>query len=170
MRAIAALLVFAAAATASAQERSDLFAGYSALVSDGDTFHGWHAAAAFGLSGRIALVADASGHGGTSEDGDDVSSLALMAGPRFAFSSGRIRPFLQVIGGVVRTRRGQTIFEVEIAEKSTDLGGAAGGGVDVGFGERWAARVAADFRVVRADGETSSDPRLSAGIAYRFGR
>jgi hypothetical protein len=59
---------------------------------------------------------------------------------------------------------------VEISEKSTDFGGAAGGGLDLGFGARWAARLAADYRFVSADGETEGDPRVSAGIVYLFGR
>ena len=61
------------------------------------------------------------------------------------------------------------IFEVDISETSTDFGGAAGGGLDIGFGERWAARLAADYRLVSADGETEGDPRFSAGVVYRFG-
>ena len=61
------------------------------------------------------------------------------------------------------------MFDVEISESSTDFGGAAGGGFDLGFGNRWALRLAADYRVVEVDGETASDPRFSAGVAYRFG-
>jgi opacity protein-like surface antigen len=163
--AAALLLVFMAPAAHAA----DLFAGYSMLASD-PTLHGWHAALGFRLAGRIDLVVDAREHYGDAGDGSDLASLSLMAGPRLTFGGGRLRPFVQLLGGAVRTRAGIEVFEVEISEKSTDFGGAAGGGLDVGFGARWAARLAADYRLVSADGETEGDPRLSAGVVYRFGR
>lgn len=170
MRAKAAALLAVAAATAAAPgaRASDLFAGYSLLASD-QTLHGWHAAFAFGLRGRIGLVVDASEHYGDAGDGSDLASLSLLAGPRFTFGSGRLRPFVHLLAGAVRTRAGIDVFEVEISEKTTGFGGAAGGGLDLGFGERWAARLAADYRAVSADGETEGDPRLSAGVVYRFG-
>ena len=71
-----------------------------------------------------------------------------MAGPRVTFGGGRLRPFVHVIGGVVRSKASISVFDVEISESSTDFGGAAGGGFDLGFGERWALRLAADYRVV----------------------
>ena len=92
-----------------------------------------------------------------------------MAGPRFTFGGGRLRPFVHVIGGVVRSKASISVFDVEISESITDFGGAAGGGLDIGLGGRWALRLAADYRVVNADDETAGDPRFSAGVAYRFG-
>ena len=169
--AAAAIAVLVAATGAAAQDRPhDLSAGYSLLATDGETLHGWYAAAGFRLSGRLGLVADASGHYGTAEDGSDLSVFALMAGPRFTFAAGRTRPFLHLLAGVARTKVSVVPFEgVSVSESSTDFGGAAGGGIDLGFGARWAARLAADYRLVAAEGETVGDPRLSAGIVYRFG-
>ena len=172
MRAIAGAiaLLFAATAAGAQDLGHDLFAGYSMLVTDGETLHGWQAAAGFGLSGRLGLVADASGHYGTAEDGSDLSVFALMAGPRFTFASGRTRPFVHLLAGIARTSASITPIEgVVVSQSSTDFGGAAGGGIDVGFGARWAARIAADYRLVWVDGETADDPRLSAGLVYRFG-
>jgi len=169
LRRLAAAVLVLLAAAAPAAHASDLFAGYSMLASD-PTLHGWHAAFGFGLTGRIGLVVDASEHYGDAGDGTDLASLSLMAGPRFTFGGGRLRPFVHVLGGAVRTRAGIGIFEVEISEKTTDFGGAAGGGLDIGFGARWAARLAADYRIVSADdGESEGDPRFSAGVVYRFG-
>ena len=169
--------------TAAAQDtwNNDVFAGYSMLVVGGscddcgtdaigeETYHGWHAALGWGLSRRLGLVLDASGHTGETTFGDDVDVLSLMAGPRLVFGGGRFRPFVHVIGGVVRASSGIDIFEVDITESETDFGGAAGGGVDIGFGDRWALRLAGDYRVVKADSGTTSDPRFSAGAVYRFG-
>ena len=168
MRRLLATVLVLLAASAPAARASDLFAGYSMLASD-PVLHGWHAALGFGLTGRIGVVVDASEHYGDAGDGSDLSILSLMAGPRFAFGGGRLRPFVHALAGAVRTRAGIDVFEVEISETSTDFGGAAGGGVDVGFGGRWAARVTADYRFVSVDGESEGDPRLSAGVVYRFG-
>ena len=167
----AALLVTAGSTAASAQDasKSDLFAGYSMLVSDGKTMHGWHAALGWGVFGRIGLLLDVSGHQGKDAEGTDVGVLSLMAGPRLKFGGGRLQPFVHVIGGIVRTRAGVRVFDVEISESTTDFGGAAGGGLDLGFGDRWALRLAGDYRVVKVDDETARDPRFSAGVVYRFG-
>jgi len=167
VRRLAAAVAVLLAVASPAAQASDLFAGYSMLASD-DTLHGWHAALGFGLTGRVGLVVDASGHYGDAEDGSDFSSLSLMAGPRFTFGGGRLRPFVHVLAGAVRTRAGIEVFDVDISEKSTDFGGAAGGGLDIGLGERWAARLAADYRAASVDGETEGDPRISAGVVYRF--
>lgn len=167
----AALLLSVGPTAASAQDASkaDLFAGYSLLAAEGDSMHGWHAALGWGLSGRIGLLLDVSGHQGSDVEGTDVGVLSLMAGPRVTLGGGRVRPFLHVIGGVVRSKASVSVFDVEISESTTDFGGAAGGGVDLGFGDRWALRLAGDYRVVKVDEETASDPRFSVGVAYSFG-
>ena len=169
---LAAALVAAVGSTAaSAQDapKGDAFAGYSMLARDGETLHGWHAALGWGLTRRIGLLFDVSGHKGSDVEGTDVSLLSLMAGPRVTFGGGRLRPFVHVLGGIVRTKASVSVFDVEISESSTDFGGAAGGGFDLGFGDRWALRLAGDYRVVKVGEETARDPRFSAGVAYRFG-
>jgi len=171
-RLAAALLVAMGPVAASAQDASqgDLFAGYSMLARDGETMHGWQAALGWGVSGRIGLLFDVSGHQGSDAEGTDLGLLSLMAGPRVRFGGGRLRPFVHVIGGVVRSKASVGVFDVEISESSTDFGGAAGGGFDLGFGGRWALRLAGDYRVVKTDEETAKDPRFSAGVVYRLGR
>lgn len=174
MRAPAALaLALALAVPASAQDapRADLFGGYSLVRSDGVSFHGWNVAGGWRVSGRIAVTLDLSGHGATDAEGTDVDMLAVMAGPRFYVATGsRLRPFVHLLAGLVRSSGGIDVFDVRISESRTDFGGAAGGGVDFGIGDRWAVRGAADYRVLEADGETVSDPRFSAGVVYRFAR
>ena len=167
----AALLLAVGPTAALAQDASkgDAFAGYSMLARDGETMHGWHGALGWGVFGRIGLRFDISGHQGKDAEGTDVSVLSLMAGPRVTFGGGRLRPFLHVIGGVVRSKGSVRVFDVEISESSTDFGGAAGGGFDLGFGNRWALRLAGDYRVVKVDEGTARDPRFSAGVVYRFG-
>ena len=180
----ATLLASSASTSATAQDawKNDVFAGYSVLAPGGtgcddcetddggsEILHGWHASVAWGFSGRLALVLDASGHQGGNDFGEDLDVLSLMAGPRLRLGNGRFRPFVHVLGGVVRSKIGIGIFEVDLSESSTGAGGAAGGGVDIAFGERWAVRAGADYRFARLAGETSSEPRFSAGVAYGFG-
>jgi hypothetical protein len=172
------LLAGSSAAYAQDASRADVFAGYSMLASencadcppssDRGTLHGGHVALGWGLSGRLGLLLDASGHQGTSGTGTDIFVGSLMAGPRATLGDGRLRPFVHVIGGIVRSKASVGVFEVEISETSTDFGGAAGGGLDWAFGERWAARLAGDYRVVKVEGETASDPRFSVGVVHRF--
>ena len=171
MKAAVTALLFLLGSPAGAQDATgpDAFAGYSVLLGDGAR-HGWHAALGWPLGGRLSLAVDLAGHGGSDDEGTDVDTLALMAGPRFRLGGGRVRPFVHVLAGLVRTRRGVDVFEVDIGETSNDLGGAAGGGVDLGFGERWAVRGAADYRASRSGGETIGDPRVSVGVVYRFRR
>jgi hypothetical protein len=167
----AALLLAAGPTAAPAQGASnhDALGGYSMLAGDGEAMHGWHAALGWGFSRRLGLLLDASGHQGSDAGGTDVTDLSLMAGPRVTFGGGRLRPFLHAIGGIVRSKASVGIFDVEISESATDLGGAAGGGFDLGFRDRWALRLAGDYRVVKGDEETARDPVFSAGVVYRFG-
>jgi Outer membrane protein beta-barrel domain len=167
----AALLAAAGSATAQAQDasRGDAFAAYSMLASD-ENMHGWHAALGWGVSGRVGVLLDASGHRGTDAEGTDVRTFALMAGPRAAFGAGRVRPFVHAIVGIVRSTASVSVFDIEISESSTDWGGAAGLGFDLPFGDRWGVRLVGDYRAVKVEGETVGDPRVSGGVAYRFGR
>lgn len=155
----------------SADRGADLFAGYSAIPSDGETFHGWQASLGFPLSSRLGLLLDLSGHRATVPETADVNAdmLSLMAGPRLVFGGGgRLRPSLHLLAGIVRSKASVRIFDVDVSESRNDLGGAAGGAVDMRLGGRFAARALADYRVVRGDGETASDPRVSLGVVYNF--
>jgi hypothetical protein len=184
LRLAATLLAALGSTSAAAQDTwtSDVFAGYSTMFVGAtaceachtdaigeEMFHGWHAALGWGIARRLDLVLDASGHRGASGSGHDLDLLAVMAGPRFARAGGRVRPFVHLLGGLVRTKAGVRVFDVEIAESETDIGGAAGGGFDIDVGERWALRLSGDFRLVEIADGTVSDPRFSAGAVYRFG-
>jgi opacity protein-like surface antigen len=166
-----AVLVLALVVPTAGAAAGDASAGYSVLAAgDSGTRHGWNVTFGSGPARRLGFVVDLSGHLGEDEDsGDDLSTLALMAGPRLRFGTGRVRPFLYLIGGVVRSKASVEVFDVEISESETGFGGAAGGGLDLGFGERWALRLGGDYRLVSGDDGTVGDPRFTAGVAYRFG-
>ena len=145
----------------------DLFAGYSMLRSDGETVHGFEASLGWQAWGRLGLVADLSRHS-TSESGADFVTEAYLGGPRLVFGSGSLRPSVHALAGIARSGGSIKIFEVSISERSTDLAAAVGGALDVGAARKLSLRVKADYLLVKGESETTGDPRVSAGIVYRF--
>ncbi|HET7745826.1 MAG TPA: outer membrane beta-barrel protein [Vicinamibacteria bacterium] len=168
---VTALACVALAAPAGAQDsRLDLGVGYSMVPADDVTLHGWQASIGWPLSSRVAIVADLSGHYG-SLDGTDVSDFMAMAGPRLSLLGGnRVSPFVHVLAGIVRSKASVSVFEVDIAESSTEFGGVAGGGLDIRMGDSWGLRLQGDMRVVKVEDETATDPRIGAGVVFRFGK
>jgi hypothetical protein len=165
---VLAVPVAAGAQAAGSESKGDVCAGYSYLRSGDASLHGGLVALGWKISGPLALVAEASSHRAT-VDGEDVTSTALFGGGRFAFGGGSLRPFVQALAGVARTRRGISLFDVDITTKSTGFGGVAGAGLDFALGTRWAVRLQGDYRVAKEESETTSDPRASVGAVYRFG-
>jgi hypothetical protein len=167
-------LVLCLASPVRAQDRSraDLFAGYSLVRSEGESLHGGEVSFAYQLSNLLAVVADVDSHSRTIE-GVEHTTSGLFGGVRAGFQAGGTRPFLHVLLGGVRDEDSITVFSNTISERHTNLGGAAGGGLDFG-GRRFGVRVQADYRVSRrtaADGtrETRGDPRFSVGVVFRMG-
>jgi hypothetical protein len=152
--------------------RSDLFAGYSLVREDGESLHGGELAFAYHFSGLLAVATDLDWHTHTVE-GTDHTTAAALIGPRLSFASGALRPFVHLLVGAVRDRDSIQVFSQTISESHTNVGGAAGGGADVGRG-RVAARLQADYRFARRADETGKetlqgDLRFSVGVVLRMG-
>ncbi len=173
MAAALAAVAFAVPAAAQDVPRGDLFAGYSLLRADGASLHGAEATLAWSLWRHLGIVIDADTHE-TSAGGFDQTRSGLFAGPRLSIALPRVTPFVHALVGAARRRDSVTAFQgVDVSETHTELGGAAGGGVDVRLGARWAIRAQADYRAVRVkDGRgnttTEGGPRLAAGVVFRF--
>jgi hypothetical protein len=163
-----ALPVGAQGQSPGSESTGDVCAAYSYLRSGDTNLHGGLVALGWKLSGPLALVAEASSHLAT-VDGEDVTSSALFGGARLSFGGGSLRPFVQALAGVARTRRGISLFDVDITTTSTGFGGVAGAGLDFEVGARWAIRLQGDYRLAKEESETLSDPRASVGAVYRFG-
>jgi opacity protein-like surface antigen len=149
----------------------DVFGGLSYTHSGQANLKGWHVSGAIpfrgGLvGGSVRIAADFSGHYG-SFAGADLSQLTFLAGPRLAWTRGRLSPFGQVLVGVART--GTSITTPPLSSSSTSWGGALGAGTDYGFTRRWAARAQADLLLLHGQGVWDTNPRLSLGAVYRFG-
>ena len=171
MRAATLSLALLSPLSVSAQEGrgTTLAGGYSYGRVEGESLHGWTASLAFRLGGPLSLVAEATGHYGDLGEGTSFTRLSLFGGPRLGFGAGSARPFVHLLAGVVRSSAGVDAGPVSISVKSTDLGGAAGAGVDFRLSDRWSLRVQGDYLLVRADEETQGDPRASVAAVYRFG-
>ena len=167
--AAAAMFALLSPVIAQAQEsRAQLSAGYSYARSEGESLHGWTASLSLGRGGALSLVAEATEHYGTLQ-GTDLTRLSLFAGPRLGFGGGSPRPFVQVLAGLVRTSASISTGTIKISETASDLGGAAGAGLDFRLGERWSLRLQGDYVLVKADPDTLKDPRASVSAVYRLG-
>ena len=166
--AVAVALLPGAAWAQVATPVAELFGGYSYSRSDGQSLHGWESSLALNLSGWLGVAADVSGHYG-SVTGGDFSRLAFLAGPRLSRRRGDLTLFVHALAGGVRTSTGVTVLGVSITASHTDAGGALGGGFDFKLRPHWALRIQGDVLATRAEGETSTGPRLAAGVVYRAG-
>ena len=172
MRAECGILVLVLAAVAAPAAAADppaaeLFAGYSYTKNGDESLNGGDVSLAIRLTRWIAAEADVSAHYGSSLGTHD-SRLFFMGGPRFAYRGAGFTVFTHYLAGGARTESGLSVLGVDITQTRTDFAMAFGGGVDAALSDRWAVRAQADYALVRADGATEKEPRLSAGFVYRF--
>lgn len=143
----------------------DVFAGYSLLKLEEESRHGWEASLAWNLRGRLGLVADLSAH-----YKGEFDDLSYMGGLRYAFHGDKLTPFVHALAGGMRDRSSISVLGVTISESNTRFAWAAGGGLSLRISDRLDARVQADYFNVRIEGTNDGNPRVAAGVAYRFGR
>ena len=157
----------APAKSAPAAPSADLFAGYSYTHAGEASLHGWGLSGSYRLRGALSLVADLSGHYG-SFAGADLAQLGFMAGARWTWRTGRLRPFAEGLLGGARTSTSLEATGASVSDADTDWGLAFGGGVDYPLGDRWAVRGLAHLRLLKGEGATDTDPRFSVGAVYRL--
>lgn len=148
---------------------TDLSGGYSYTHAGEANLHGWGLSASHPIRGSLRLLADVSGHYG-SFAGADLSQLGLLAGARYGWGEGRLRPFADALLGGVRTSVSAGDGEASVSDADTDWGVALGGGTDYGLSDRWALRGLFHLRLLKGEGAWDTDPRLSISVAYRLGR
>jgi hypothetical protein len=159
--------------TSSARQGPDVFGGFSYTHAGQANLLGWHLSGAipwggglFGGSFRVA--ADLSGHYGNYA-GADLSQLTFLVGPRLAWKGRRLTPFAQILAGGARTTTSITTPQA-LSASSTAWGGALGAGADYRLSHHWAARGQADLLLLHGQGVWDTNPRVSLGAVYRFGR
>lgn len=154
----------AAKKTASAPA-PDVYVGYSYTHAGEASLHGWGLSGSYPLQGRLRLVLDLTGHYG-SFAAANLSQTALMGGVRGVWSWKGLDPFVEGLVGFART----SVTAGGLSEADTDWGLAIGGGVDYPLSRSWAVRGLVQLRFLNGEGAWDTDPRVSLGAVYRFGR
>jgi len=149
--------------------KPDVFLGYSYTQAGEANLHGWQLTGSYPLGRSLRLVADLSGHYGSFAQAD-LNQATFLAGARWTWSKGRLVPFAEALLGGARTKTSVTLPSGSVSDSDTDWGLALGGGLDYRVSGPWAVRGQVDLLVLRAEGAWESDPRLSLGVVYRFGK
>jgi hypothetical protein len=163
--------------------RVELFVGYEGQRPLGDTDRsgglwrgrGMRLAVDWNFNQRVALVLNAPtlGIGYSSFSGSWVN-YGFLVGPRFRFrAQQRVKPFIQLTAGV---DHGSAFSEIaptslfEARERRTSFQSAAGAGLDISFGRKFAWRaLQAEERSVSGAVEDRHRLSLSSGIVFSFG-
>lgn len=143
----------------------DLYAGYSHTKAGAAGLDGWSVAGSRAITGRLRATVDLTGHYGSFATAT-LSQTALVAGVRAVWSWQGFEPFVDGGLGFART----SVSASGLREADTDWGLCFGGGVDRAVARQWSARGLAQVRFLHGEGAWDSDPRLSLGVVYRFGR
>jgi hypothetical protein len=88
----------------------------------------------------------------------------FMGGPRFTKPLHAVTPFGQVLFGSARASN--TVLGVH--ETVTDFSYQPGGGLDLNLARRVGARFEGDYRIIRAEGRNSKEPRFIAAAVVGF--
>ena len=142
-----------------AKQNPDLSANFPAgwMVSGGARVWGW-----------LAAIGEVSGSSKTLSIPGDKPKLRIytfMAGPRFTRPAhAGINPFAQVLLGSARA----STTVLGIRDTVTDFSYQPGGGIDVNMARRFGARFEGDYRIVRAGGHNSKEPRVVAEAVIGF--
>ena len=149
--------------SARAQDRAELFGGYSFQRYGGAParfLNGWEVYVKYKLAPWVGIAADVDAHYGL-PSAPDSRTLHFMVGPQISFPfPGPISPFFHVLGGMGHIRSGIS---------DTSFAGAIGGGIDMRFAPLISWRVIqADDVVTRFFNGTQHNLRLSTGLVLRF--
>ncbi len=158
---LAALLLLVSV-SARAQDKVELFGGYSYQRVDNSpslNLNGWELSGQYKFTHWLGGVVDLDGHYG-SPGGGSVSTHNYLFGPQVSWPA-RVSPFAHVLLGAAHV-------DIGVASDSS-LSAAIGGGID--------ARLVRGFywRVIQGDyihthffGEAQNNARVSTGIVFRF--
>jgi hypothetical protein len=173
------MVLLAAAGLASAQvPKGNIFVGYSYAKADIGTadrvnLNGWNASLEGKLFPFVGIVADVSGHYGSSNVfcvsnpcvSGDGRLLTAMFGPRVSVSVGKLRPFAEAMFGVSRLK---VDFTAGGSDSDTSFVSAYGGGLDYHLAPFFAWRVEADAVRTKFSSDTQNNFRLSTGLVFNF--
>ena len=142
-----------------AQDKVELFGGYSYMRSRSSNLNGWEISAQYKLRDWVGGVADFDGHYG-SVNGVGTSTHTFLFGPQISLPSS-VSPFGHLLIGGAHNSTG--------GNGNTSFSMALGGGVDAELihGIHWRL-VQADYLMTQFAGRSQNNFRLSTGIIFRF--
>jgi len=154
-------LIFVISLSARAQDRVEVFGGFSFERyggTPGRNLSGWEVSGNYKITRMVGIVADLDAHYGLAS-ALDARTLNLMVGPQISFP-GPISPFVHVLGGLGHIRSGSG---------GTSFAGAIGGGLDMHLVPQISWRVIeVDDVVTRFFSGTQNNIRLSTGLVFHF--
>lgn len=186
---VAFCLICFAATTCRAQDKIQLFAGYSyvrgtvqvtpnsplqpcppncAPVTQHVNLNGWEFSGTYKANAILGVVGDFSGNYGTLNGGSTHLQTYLF-GPQVAFPA-RISPFGHVLFGLAHETVGNFNTAAFFSPGSdTAFASAFGGGIDMKAAPFLSLRlIQADYLRTRFFGHTQNQPRISAGVVLHF--
>jgi opacity protein-like surface antigen len=182
------VLLFASAASAQDEgPKAEIFAGYSygrvnpGFGIPGFNMNGGSASVSFNPTSSLGIVADFGGYhtGNISGVPVDLNIYTYLFGPKLAYRSGKVTPFVQALfGGAhasvsgtplvdARVRPEQIIIDTTGSDNSFAM--ALGGGLDYNATDHIGIRlIQAEYLMTRFSSETQNNARISAVIVFRF--
>jgi hypothetical protein len=155
-------LILVVSLSAHAQDKVEVFGGYSYLRTDNSpsfNTNGWELSGNYKLADWLGGVADLDGHYG-SPRGVSTSVHTFLFGPQVSWPA-RVSPFAHVLLGGARASA--------LGVSNTAFGVAIGAGIDTRLlpGIYW--RIfQADYLQTRFFSRTQNNARISTGIVFRF--
>ena len=150
-------LIFLMSLSARAQDKVELFGGYSFerfSSSPSTNLNGWEVSGQYKFANWLGVVGDIDAHYGS------FRTVSFMAGPQVSFPA-RLSPFFHVLVGFGHIKSGG------ITDNS--FSAALGGGVDMRLAPIISWRIIqADDVITRFFGGTQNNARISTGIVIRF--
>jgi hypothetical protein len=162
------LLVICVPAMAQNTPKAEVFGGYSFVPDVGadQILHGWNASVNGNIKDWLGIKGDLSGHYAR-RGGLKVNLHILSIGPQFSYRmNDKVVPFVHVLVGGGWASAGFGDLSFSNAAFAMNIGG----GLDWIAHKRCAIRaIQLDLLVTRFGQDTSTDPRISAGVVFRFG-
>lgn len=178
MRFIPALIVLAlfvrpVAAQSVDAPRYEVAGGYAFMHDDDSAYNfpkGWMVSVAAGVAPWLRVVGEVGGSYKTLVIPGDAPTFTVyhfMGGPRLtATRDRRLSPFAQVLFGAARA----TTTVVGVRETVTDFAYQPGGGLDVNLRRNVALRLDGAYRIIRANGANSKEPRVAIAAVFGLSR
>ncbi len=169
-----AMLVLCVCTVGMAQDsaKGEIFGGYQYTRINpgggvtGNNFNGWNAAVTGYIKPNLGLTGDIGG-AYRSVSGVSLKSHTFLFGPTLAVNSGKARPFVHGLFGIMHASAGLG----GSTASDNAFAAALGGGVDLSFSPTVSVRLGQfDYLMSRFGSTTQNNFRFSAGVVLRVGK